>query len=368
MLDPQHIHIDNMKVHNMMYIAFPQPLHHHPRTCHKQIRSVRARQSFHEKAVPSSALYMQVPVVYVSGRGHGRPKSVDCPGMNMVSYLRASAVRIVLSLAGITVVCFLLLDRPILRELYTVMVHLGDFSQNLGAEWRAVSQTVQTAYQRSMILLASSIAVSIMLGLGLGLVAGSRAGTLYSRLITGISYMGLVTPSFLLALAIMVFFVRYLTHWLDTQFILLRPTPELTLDPRYIIAPALTLAARPIAHITHITATALRAQLTQDYIRTARGKGLSRYRTLQAHAWPNIMVSVLTAVHGSLLFSLSSLPIVEFVFSWPGLGLHLLSAVLERDTVSALFLLLSIGLTFLVFSMVVELLSRWLDPRLRNKA
>ena len=278
-------------------------------------------------------------------------------------YLRAFGLRAILTVLAITLLCFLLIDQPILREIYHLARQLGEFGRNVPAAWRDEAPTVIAAYLRSMTLLVSSLLLAAVLGLGLGLLAGSRAQAPMSRLLSGVSHVGLVVPSFLLALAIMVFFVRYLGHWTGTQLILLRPTPELSLDPRYIIAPALTLAARPVAHITHVTATMLREQLSQDYIRTALGKGLTQGRILRAHAWPNIAVSVLEAVNGSLLFSLSSLPIVEFVFSWPGIGLYLLAAVLERDTERVLFLLLSVSLTFLLLNLGSDLLARALEPQ-----
>ncbi len=283
-------------------------------------------------------------------------------------YLRSFGLRAILTVLGVTLLCFLLVDRPILREFYHLARRLGDFSRNFPAAWSVESQTVTAAYVRSLTLLVSSLCLAVVLGLSLGILTGARAQTPVGRLLSGISHVGLVVPSFLLALALMVFFVRYLGHWTDTQLILLRPAPALSLDPRYVIAPALTLAARPVAHITHVTATMLHEQLGQDYIRTAAGKGLARGRILRVHAWPNIAVSVLEAVNSSLLFSLSSLPIVEFVFSWPGIGLYLLAAVLERNTERVLFLLLSVSLTFLLLNLGSDLLARSLEPHLRGRA
>ncbi len=281
-------------------------------------------------------------------------------------YLRSFGVRFVLTSLALTLICFLLIDRPILRELYVAARNLGDFGRNIHGAWQAEADVVQSAYLRSMTLLVSSLLLATAVGVGLGLVAGARTHSLLGQLVTGASHIGLVLPSFLLALAIMVLFVRYLGHWTGTQLILLRPTPELSLDPRYIIAPALTLAARPVAHIAHITATLLHEQIGQDYIRTAVGKGLPRGRVLRAHAWPNIAASVLGAVSSSLLFSLSSLPIVEFVFSWPGIGLYLLAAILDRDTERVLFLLLSVSLTYLLFQLGSEMVSRHLAPHLQD--
>lgn len=215
-----------------------------------------------------------------------------------------------------------------------------------------------------MVLLVAAVALGLLLGVPAGVLAGTRSTSWFGRGVAALSNLGILTPSFLWGLAVMVFFVRYLNHMTGIQWILLRPGGEIW-DPRYILAPALTLAARPIAYIAHATATGIRDEMTQDYIRTARSKGLRDWQILWRHVWPNAAAIVLTAANASLLFALSSLPVVEFIFSWPGVGLHLLTAILQTNARLTAFLLASVGLTFVLTSLGVDLLGQRIDPRLR---
>jgi ABC-type dipeptide/oligopeptide/nickel transport system permease component len=167
-----------------------------------------------------------------------------------------------------------------------------------------------------------------------------------------------------LALLIMVFFVRYLGYWTGLQWIRILPSPGFP-EPREILAPALTLAARPVAYVAQVTAAHARDELRAGYVQTARGKGLRGRRVLLGHVWPNVAVPVLGAARSSLLFSMSSLPIVEYVFGWNGAGEALFEAVLGRQTVRAAFLLAALGATFVAVATLVDALGPRIDARLR---
>lgn len=279
-------------------------------------------------------------------------------------WLRDVILRLILVFLAVSLCSFLTLDRPVLRQLYEATTHFGDYLVNIGRYWGSLGETVGQAYARSMVLLVGAIAVGLVLGVPAGLVAGLRPTTWLGRLVAAVSNLGILTPSFLWGLAVMVFFVRYLNRYSGVQWILLRPGGEL-LDPRYILAPALTLAARPMAYIAYATATAVREEMAQDYIRTARSKGLSGWRVVWRHLWPNASVGVLGAANASFIFALSSLPVVEFIFSWPGVGLQLLTSILRSNAHLSALLLASVGLTFVLTSVAVDLLGQRLDPRLR---
>lgn len=282
-------------------------------------------------------------------------------------------MRLLLSLAGrialivfLTSLCsFLALDQPILRSIFLA---IGDFLAFLGHFPQAANpllETVLDAYWRSLILLVAALSTGLLLGVPLGLVNAFRGQTLAGRLAGFISYAGTLTPSFLLALLIMVFFVRFLGSWTGLQWIRILPSAGFP-DPREILAPALTLAARPVAHIAGVTAVQVREQLRSNYVQTAYGKGLSDGRVLLQHVWPNVAGPILGATRSSLLFSMSSLPIVEYVFGWNGAGVLLLGAVISQRAILVAFLLGSLGVTVVAIEMVVEVLSRRFDPRLRT--
>ena len=122
-----------------------------------------------------------------------------------------------------------------------------------------------------------------------------------------------------------------------------------------LILPTLVLAARPLAQITRISFHALREVLDQDYVRTAHSKGLSRGRVLFGHVLRNAAIPILTTVAVSLRFSLSSLPLVELYFGWPGAGFSLLKGIAQRDDNLTVALLLCLGLLFIGVNLLLEL-------------
>jgi ABC-type dipeptide/oligopeptide/nickel transport system permease component len=129
--------------------------------------------------------------------------------------------------------------------------------------------------------------------------------------------------------------------------------------------PALVLAARPTAHITRVTFVTISEVLEREFIRTARAKGLDSRLVFLRHTLPNAGVSVLTAVVVSLRFALGSLPVVEVFFDWQGLGVTMLNGIRGRNLNVVAGAALSLGITFMLINLVLELLYRAIDPRLR---
>ena len=133
-----------------------------------------------------------------------------------------------------------------------------------------------------------------------------------------------------------------------------------------MLLPGLVLAARPLAYITRASFLAVRRIMEEDFIRTAYAKGLSQRRTVNVHALRNIAIPIFTAIGVSLRFSLSALPVVEFLFAWPGMGLRLLEAIDARETVVVVTLAAAMGATFLILNLALDVLYRILDPRTRD--
>ena len=137
-------------------------------------------------------------------------------------------------------------------------------------------------------------------------------------------------------------------------------------DFQHLAMPLIVLAVRPLAYITRSTFLSLNLILDEDYIRTALSKGLSMTRTTLVHALKNLAVPVLTSLGVSFRFSLSVLPLVEYIYGWPGMGLGILDAITERIPLQVATLALAIGLTIQVISFLLEFIYRLIDPRLRE--
>ena len=266
---------------------------------------------------------------------------------------------------------FLTLYRPVLRVTYEGLSGYLAFVTQLHTAWQLAAPLVLPDYANSLLALSAAMVVALAVGVPAGLLAGTRPSSPVGTLVRFGSYLGSMTPAFLLALGVMVFFVLYALPATGIRFILLSSQSS-TFDPRRLLPVALTLAARPLAHITLVTAAAAREAAAADYMRTARAKGLSGVALLVRHLVPNVGSSVAAALPAVVLFSISSLSIVEFVFNWPGAGQELLYRIVvpseSNATSSALvgFLLTGLGLTYVAALLLSGMLCRLFDPRLRE--
>jgi ABC-type dipeptide/oligopeptide/nickel transport system permease component len=211
------------------------------------------------------------------------------------------------------------------------------------------------------LLLVSLLAASV-LGLMAGAytaVTGSRAWVLPLMILT---ILGMSTPSYFAGLLLRngeLLFLRVFGYPLVSM-------AGFGWDYKHMLLPVLVLSARPLAYLTRAAFLAFDGVMEEDYIRTAFSKGLDRVATVNVHALKNVAVPVLTAVGVSLRFSLSTLPIVEFLFVWPGMGLKMLEAINQRQTPMVVGLALALGVTFLLINLLLDVAYRVIDPRLRE--
>ena len=217
-------------------------------------------------------------------------------------------------------------------------------------------------YVNSMSLLLVALVIATVLGLGIGgMAALMRRRMLVLPLLT-LTILGISIPSFFAGLLLQVGELRYLAITGRR----LVSMAGFGWDFEHMLMPVLVLAARPLAYLTRAAFLSLTRVMEEDYIRTAFSKGLSLRRTVNVHALRNIAVPVLTAVGVSVRFSLSTLPIVEVFFNWPGMGRRLLEAINTRQTVVVVALASALGLTLLLINLLLDVVYRIVDPRVRE--
>ncbi len=211
-------------------------------------------------------------------------------------------------------------------------------------------------------LLLIALGVALVLGISLGIGAAVSKNKIFSTFIVVLSTLGVSVPSFLLG---MLFWVANIqTH--RTFEIEVLPSAGFGWDS-HLIMPVLVLAMRPLAQIAQVTYVALTDVMHQDYIRTARAKGLNERIVRNRHALRNVLIPVLTTVGTSLRFSLASLPVVELFFQWPGVGLTLLQAIDRGMSTFVTDLILSLGIFFLAVNLLIEFVFPLIDSRLRGE-
>ena len=224
-----------------------------------------------------------------------------------------------------------------------------------------VTDDLGRALPKSLGLLAFALTLAALVGLILGISAAFRRASRFSELLLFVSVLGISTPSFFAAMLLI-----WLAVWLyrsTGQHVV--PISGFGWD-LHLILPAVVLAARPTAAVTRLSYNALVEILESDYIRTATAKGLRPRLILLRHVLRNAGVPILTTVGVSLRFSLAVLPIVEYIFNWPGIGLRLLNSIQAQDTTAVVGMTLPLILLFVLVNLLLEVLYPLVDPRLRT--
>ncbi len=231
-----------------------------------------------------------------------------------------------------------------------------------------VTELLISTFVKSASLLAVSIGVAAMIGIAAGGMAATRRYSAISLSTLTLTVVGVSIPSFFLALMFQVADIRFYQNTGMGLFPVYGISAHRTssLLPQ-VVAPALVLAARPLAHITRVTFVSISEILNRDYIRTARAKGLGPSVVYWRHTLRNAGVSIFTAAIVSLRFALGSLPVIEIFFQWPGMGVTMFNAINARDTTVVTVLALALGVTFLLVNLLADLLYRFIDPRLREQ-
>jgi ABC-type dipeptide/oligopeptide/nickel transport system permease component len=285
-----------------------------------------------------------------------------------------AAVLRLLAIFGFVSFCsYMTISRPVLRTIYDAIADYAHFIGNLARFWQSAGDFVLDAYLHSIVAVLIAICLALLVGVPLGFLAGTTQFNSVSTAIRIFSAVGTLTPSFMLALFILIFFVMYVLPMTGIRFVLV--TPQATeFDPRRLLPITLTLAARPLAHIVTVVAASSNSGIISNYSVAARAKGLSRGQILHKHVWPNVLPDLVNTIPACFIFCISSLPVVEFIFSWPGVGLRLLfgfgATTLPRTDLSRAalvsFLFTTVGATYLLLVLAVEALQRRVNPLVRD--
>jgi len=222
---------------------------------------------------------------------------------------------------------------------------LGEASSTsiLGNQRRSMGEVLLDAYPTSMVLVGLAVLLATALGMLVGLASAATTSPRVRGALLSITVLAISTPSFLLAILLILLSATMVSRY----GVRLWPSFGFGWDD-HLILPVLVLAARPFAQIANITYVALDETLGSDYVRTARSKGLRESVILYRHALGNAVVPILGAIATALSIGLSTLPVVEVFFSWPGLGFSLLQAIRRFDAATAGTLLGALAMTIAV--------------------
>lgn len=262
------------------------------------------------------------------------------------------------------------LDQPLPEQFVTYAGNVlrGDLGVSF-VHGRPVAQVIGERLPPTLLLMGTAITLSTTAGIGLGILAARRPFGPFDLGVSAFSLIGYAMPAFWLAqLAIMAFAFSagwFPIHGMTNPRSVSTGLERLIDIAHHLVLPALALATQQIALTARLTRASMIEAAGQDYIRTARAKGLSRGQAMRRHALPNALLPTLTVVGDRVGFLFAGAVVTEIVFAWPGIGRLLLSSLQTRDHPMLLGILLLVALAVVAANLVTDLLYAWLDPRIR---
>lgn len=236
---------------------------------------------------------------------------------------------------------------------------------------RRVSDIISETLPETAVLAFTSIIIASVIGIFLGIISAIKRNTFYDKLSLVLAVLGMAAPSFFVGLII-----AWLFGYVLSDYTGLSPTGSLydidvwegeKLKLKNLVLPAITLGIRPLAIVVQLMRSSLLDVMGQDYIRTAKAKGLSNYAVIVKHALKNALNPVVTAVSGWFAGLMAGAVFVEYIFSWKGIGYEVFEALTKNDLPVVMGATLIFATIFVVTNIFVDIAYGILDPRVRVK-
>jgi ABC-type dipeptide/oligopeptide/nickel transport system permease component len=227
-----------------------------------------------------------------------------------------------------------------------------------------VVHLIATRYPYTVELTVSALVLGLALAVPAGVMAAVRRGRWQDQTVGLVSLFGLSVPAFALGPVLILVFSIGL-GWLPVSGA--GPSGVFSAEGwKYLVLPSIAMGVSLAAILTRMVRTAMLEELNRDYIRTARAKGLSENAVVYRHALPNALVPIVTVVGLQFGALLAGAIVTETIFSWPGLGRLVVTAISGRDYALVQGSLLAIGLTYVLVNLLTDLTYRWVNPRMRG--
>ena len=258
------------------------------------------------------------------------------------------------------------LDEPLHVQYVHWLGHVvrGDLGRSLWMK-RPVLPEVLQRLKATLLLTGTALVLSTTLGLGLGVASAAWPRSRLDRFSAAASLFGASMPSFWLGIVLMVIFALWL-GWLPASGMFAPYGGGGAGDlAAHLVLPALTLAAASVTIVARLTRSTMLETLGQDYIRTARAKGVAERFVVLRHGLKNALIPIVTVIGVQAGYLLGGAVLTETVFAWPGVGTLMVQGILARDFPLVQGCVLVVALSFALVNLGVDLLYAWLDPRIR---
>lgn len=249
------------------------------------------------------------------------------------------------------------LNDPLYKQYGDYLCNLvqGDLGPSFKYPGRSVNDIIKDGFPISFKLGIEAILIAIIIGIPAGILAGVKKDKWQDRAVNFFTTLGVAVPSFVVA-ALLIYVLSTKLHLLPAA---------MWNGWRYEIMPALALSGMPMSFIARLTRSSMLDILSQDYIKTARAKGLSWSKVLIKHALPNSLIPVVTYLGPMTASILTGSFVIETIFAIPGLGQYFVTSIYNRDYTVILGVTIFYSVIVIILNMVVDLLYPLLDPRIK---
>ncbi|MGH1385869.1 ABC transporter permease [Kordia sp.] len=254
----------------------------------------------------------------------------------------------------------------------TTVIKLPYLRESFQKSGKSVSQVIKETLPNTIVLAIAAISIAMLLGVIFGVISALYKDTFLDKMIQIISTLGMSVPSFFSAI-LFAWIFGFLLH----EFTGLNMTGSLyevddfgesiSIRWKNLILPAIVLGIRPLAVVIQLMRNSLLEVFNQDYIRTARAKGLSEFKIIKNHAVKNALNPVITAISGWFASMLAGAVFVEYIFGWNGLGKEIVDALNSQDLPIIMGSVLIIASMFVIINILVDIVYSYLDPKIRLK-
>ncbi|OWY08767.1 glutathione ABC transporter permease GsiC [Thioclava sp. F42-5] len=259
------------------------------------------------------------------------------------------------------------LDQPLVARYFIWLGNMlhGDFGQSFSLN-RPVIDEVLERFNNTLILAGTSFVLCTVFGILAGVISAARQYGFADKAITFVVLLGISIPSFFLGMMMILIFAVDL-QWLPVSGMYAiyggGDLPDLI---HHLTMPALALAVVAIGVVARLSRSAMLEVLRQDFIRTARAKGVKEGRVIWGHALRAAMVSIIPVLGIQAGFVLSGAVYIEIVFQWPGIGRMLVDAILQRDILLVQGGVVFVASCYVIFNIIVDVAQSLLDPRIKT--
>lgn len=250
------------------------------------------------------------------------------------------------------------LDDPIYVQYGRFMVKAvqGDLGRSYSSNRDVLTTIIQT-FPATAILAVSALIISSILGILIGVISSVKPYTFADNFSMLVALFGISFPPFALGL-IMAFVFGALLKWFPIS-------GYINNGMIYLVLPMLTLALRPLSIIARLTRSSMLDVLGQDYVRTARAKGVNEWKVIIRHALRNALNPVITTISAWLAALLGGTFFIEYIFNWPGIGLLAINSILSLDFPMIQGTVLFTAVIFIIVNMIVDVMYAFLDPKVK---